>query len=60
MPSTSKAQFRKMALLHEQGQITDEQFANFNEGVDYNSLPEHSPTGKHNNPLKSTRRPRRS
>jgi hypothetical protein len=48
-----------MAMLHEQGKITDAQFEDFNGSVDYHSLPEHSPTGKHNNPLKGTRRPRR-
>ncbi len=62
MPSTSKAQFRKMEQLFSQGQITREQLDNFNHGVDYAALPEHvAPVTSHTlqNPLKGKRRPRR-
>jgi hypothetical protein len=42
MPSKSKAQFKKMAILHEQGKITDKQFQDFDgPGVSYKSLPGH-------------------
>jgi len=40
MPATSKAQWRKLALLHKQGKISDEEWRRFTEGVNYDSLPE--------------------
>ena len=42
MPAKSKAQFHEMGMLYRQGKITRQQLDDFNKGVDYNSLPEHS------------------
>jgi hypothetical protein len=63
MPSTSKAQYRKMEQLFKEGRISAQELENFNSGVSYSDLPEHvapKVSSTTFNPLRRTRRPRRS
>jgi len=39
MPAKSRAQFRKMYQLYEDGEITKEELDKFTKGVDYKRLP---------------------
>jgi 16S rRNA U516 pseudouridylate synthase RsuA-like enzyme len=39
MPAKSKKQFRKMFVLHDRGQITQEELDDFTHGVNYKKLP---------------------
>jgi len=39
MPAKSKAQFKKMFVLYQQGKITKEELNEFTHGVKYKSLP---------------------
>lgn len=39
MPSKSKEQFGKMAILYKQGKITKTEFDRFNKGINYKELP---------------------
>ena len=40
MPSVSKRQFAKIAILHKEGKISDKQLEDFNGSVDVKKLPE--------------------
>lgn len=39
MPAKSKAQFKKMFVLYQQGKITKKQLDDFTRGVNYKKLP---------------------
>lgn len=54
MPAVSKAQFKKMFALYEEGKITKKQLDDFTKGVDYKSLPKKK--GKNANRKKSNQK----
>lgn len=57
MPVKSKAQYRRLARMVVSREISEETFAEWTEGVDFNSLPEVASESKTSG---TTRKPRRT